>query len=181
MEQYAPEFSRVVILEKVGQSVYAINIEANETERSKLVQRFGILGIGSLKAHFEINRGNISGEYTVDGQVVADVIQACVVTLEEVPAHLDFPIHLILRRGSEEEFHDDIEANYEDEEKDLEFYQNHEIDLGEICAQYLALALDPYPRRLVKDDKNTFENTEVSDKKVNPFAVLEKLQKPFVK
>jgi uncharacterized metal-binding protein YceD (DUF177 family) len=181
MEQGASEFSRVLILEKVGQFAYVTNIEANETERSKLAQRFNIPRIDLLKAHFEIVRGNISGEYKVDGHVIADVTQSCVVSLADVPAHLEFPIHLVLRRGTEEEFQEDIDANFEDTEVDLEFYQHHEIDLGEMCAQYLSLALDPYPRSDIKEGENPFEEKPIIENKVNPFSVLEKLQKPSVK
>ncbi len=181
MEQSAPEFSRVVVLEKVGLSPYAVNIEANESEKAQLAKRFNIPRIGFLKASFMINKGSMSGEYKVDGSVVADVTQSCVVSLEDVPAHLEFPIHLILRQGNEEEFQDDIEANFEDADVDLEFYQSFEIDLGEICAQYLSLALDPYPRSPRHNDSTPFEEPEEGEKKLNPFAVLEKLQKPSLK
>jgi uncharacterized metal-binding protein YceD (DUF177 family) len=178
-QQYAPEFSRVLMLEKVGQFAYTFNIEAKEQERVLLAQRFNIPRIDLLKAKFVINRGSTTGEYNVDGFVTADVTQSCVVSLEDVSAHLEFPIHLLLRRGCEEDFADDIEANFEDSHVDLDFYQDFEIDLGEICAQYLSLALDPYPRLNDPQEQEPAEEVEKEklDKKVNPFIVLEKLRK----
>jgi uncharacterized metal-binding protein YceD (DUF177 family) len=178
MEPLASEFSRVLPLEKVGQLAYTFNIEANERERELLTQRFNIRGIRFFKANFVIRKGVGTGEYTVDGSVVADVVQSCVVSLEDVPAHLEFPIHLLLRQGQEEDFALDIEANFEDNKVDLDFYQNYEIDLGELASQYLSLALDPYPRHSKVQDpvEETREEETGQEKNLNPFAVLQKLK-----
>ena len=54
-----------------------------------------------------------------------------------------------------------------------EFYQNNEIDFGEITSQYLSLELNPYPRSDIEIETIDGEGTS---EKPNPFDVLTTLK-----
>ena len=76
------------------------------------------------------------------------------------------------------------------EQQDFEFYYDDEVDIGEISAVELGLALDPYPRKRGADvgsvganlkGINVFGEQEFqSSKKINsqnPFSLLAELQR----
>ncbi len=169
-----PEFSRVFNLDKIGQLAYKYEIKAASEELEQLSKRFNLLSIKAFYASFEITKARKRGEYEVHARVVAEVIQACIVTLQEVPDYLEFEYKLNLVEGDEDRFHDDLDWHAEAEkEYDLEFYQNNEVDFGEITSQYLSLELNPYPRADV-----TVEEIDLPDDygKTTPFTVLDILK-----
>ncbi|WP_010297059.1 hypothetical protein [Candidatus Odyssella thessalonicensis] len=171
----APEFSRIFNLDKIGQLDYVYDIKATPEELAALAKRFNLISISSLNASFVMRRARKRGEFEVVARVVSDVIQACIVTLKEIPDHLEFEYKLQLVEGDEDRFHDDLDWHAEAEkEYDLEFYQNNEIDLGEITSQYLSLELNPYPRADV-----TVEDADLPEDygKANPFTVLDILKR----
>lgn len=110
-------------------------------------------------------RPDTAGGIAVDGRLSARVVQACVVSLEPVAERVtDEFAFRILSEGAEPS--DDLEG---EDEVELE----HGIaELGEVVAQYLSLALDPYPRA---------EGAELPDAarddSANPFAALRGLKK----
>jgi uncharacterized metal-binding protein YceD (DUF177 family) len=138
-----PEFSRPIAVEKLiaGGSLY--RIEAKPAEREALARRFGILGVDALTAELTLRSG-AKGTVRVEGEFRADVRQACVVTLVEVPAHIEgrFTRAYAPETDREEpEITLDLEA--EDPPDPL---TDGIVDIGEAVAEELALALDPYPR-----------------------------------
>lgn len=138
------EFSRIVIFDEITSSGVHYEVEAKEEERKKLAARFELITIHSLKAKFDLSRADEPGGYEIVGDVIGDVVQTCVATLKDVPAHVEAKVNVLLRPSkgpdSEEEFMIDLE-----DERDIEYYTNESIDLGEIAAQYLYLNLDPFP------------------------------------
>ncbi len=169
-----PEFSRVFNLDKVGQLPYKYEITATAEELTALATRFNLLRVEILGALLEIRKSDHNGDYEVYAKVTADVIQACIATLVEVPDHLEFEFKLSLVEGDEDRFHDDMDWHTEAEKEfDLEFYQNNEVDFGEITAQYLSLELNPYPRADIEIES---VDGEVSTEKPNPFDILNALK-----
>lgn len=169
-----PEFSRVFNLDKVGQLEYKYDIKATPEELEALAERFNLISIGSLKASFEIRKARSRNEFEVEAYVEVEVVQSCIITLQDVPDHLIFEYKLNLVEGDEDRFHDDLDWHTEAEkEYDLEFYQNNVIDFGEITAQYLSLELNPYPRAGI-----TIESDELPDRDEdsNPFTALDTLK-----
>ena len=75
----------------------------------------------------------------------ADVVQSCVVTLEPVAAHVEDSASVLFAPEARpgQPFEIDLSAFEGDISEPLE---GDTIDIGELTAQYLALALDPYPR-----------------------------------
>ncbi len=138
------EFSRLVTFDEIGVNGATYHIEAKEEERRLLAERFQLVAIHSLKAHFALSHAAEPGDYVIEGEVEGDVVQSCVSTLKDVPAHVQAGFHILLRpsqgENKEEEFIIDLE-----DERDIEYYMEESIDLGETAAQYLYLNLDPFP------------------------------------
>jgi uncharacterized metal-binding protein YceD (DUF177 family) len=132
------EFSRPLALGRVGPEGRTEALDATEAERAALARRFGILSIEGLHATLRLTL-EVDGTVRGDGRLEAAVTQACVVTLEPVSQRVteEFAFRL-LPAGREPtdgpEDLDEIET------------ENDVADLGEVVAEQLALALDPYPR-----------------------------------
>jgi uncharacterized metal-binding protein YceD (DUF177 family) len=169
------EFSRFIEADSVGTRPLERRISANAEERAALARRFDLLVIDRLEAVLELVRAG-SGVIHVQGQVEAEVVQACVVTLEPVPARVSerFAVDFAdadNAAGSAEEI-------VFDDQDPPEPIRNGHIDLGELAAEQLVLALDPYPRApgaaipavLAPDEAAG----ECSIKPVNPFSILKK-------
>ena len=80
----------------------------------------------------------------VTGRLEADVVQSCVVTFEPVPAKIEAEFDRLFSRDVPEEALDEVEIDAEAELP--EPLVDGRLDLGEILAEELSLALDPYPR-----------------------------------
>lgn len=179
----APEFSRPVIADTVSPGGMVEKIEATGAEREALARRFDLRGIASLKAAVRLRR--VRGEMIrVTGELEADVTQTCVVTLEPVPEHvtesfsaLFAPDHLLPKDAEEE-----VEVAFAAaEDADVpEAMPRGIIDIGELTAQHLSLALDPYPRKDGASFEDIVEPEEepVEADKPNPFAELARLKRP---
>jgi uncharacterized metal-binding protein YceD (DUF177 family) len=169
------EFSRFVEADSVGTHRMERRITANPEERAALAKRFDLLGIDRLEAVFSLKRAG-GGVIHVQGEIEAEVTQACVVTLAPVPAKIaesfsaDFADE-DRRRPSETDL--DFEA-----EDPPEPIRNGHIDLGELAAEQLSLALNPYPRApgaAIPEEFSPDPDAEgEAERPVNPFSILKK-------
>jgi uncharacterized metal-binding protein YceD (DUF177 family) len=137
----APEFSRVERIDTFGAGERTVEIEANETERAKLAERFGLVSLGRLTASFRV-RMEAAG-IVARGTVDASVVQACSVTDEPIPVEISEEVAL---RFVEEDAVNEEEIELSEDALDTMFYTGSAIDLGEAAAETVALALDPFPR-----------------------------------
>lgn len=140
-QQPAPEFSRPVNVDELAPGVEIHReIEANEPERAALTARLGLLKLDSLSAEITLRRLSGGALIGASGRLKADMVQNCVATLAPVNDHLD--------ETFEETFAPEGYQPGDDEDVDdpPELFDGHEIDLGEIAAQFLSVLLDPYPR-----------------------------------
>ena len=137
----APEFSRVERIDTFGAGERTVEIEANETERGKLTERFGLVSLGLLTASFRV-RMEAAG-IVARGTVDASVVQACSVTDEPIPVEISEEVAL---RFIEEDAVNEEEIELSEDALDTMFYTGSAIDLGEAAAETVALALDPFPR-----------------------------------
>jgi uncharacterized metal-binding protein YceD (DUF177 family) len=131
-----PEFSRLV---RLGPESRELVLEADAAERAALAERFAILGIDSLVARLRL-QPEPGGAVRARGQLSAAVEQACVVTLEPVAQRVEAALDLRILPDGEEPADDDPDSPDEIES------EGGQVDLGEVVAEQLALALDPYPR-----------------------------------
>lgn len=167
----APEFSRPVPLDSIGEAPRRVDIEADEVERAALAARFGLVAIERLAAQAELVRDGT--DVTATGRIEATVTQACVATGAPVEARLDEPFSIRFQplpaSGPDEE----IELG--ESELDVTFYEGGTIDLGEAAAETLALALDPYPRS--SEAEAALKEAGVkSEEEAGPFGALAALK-----
>jgi len=140
MSSVRPELSRRVELAKVGalEAIYPISAESRE--REALARRFELLSLDRLEAEIRLKRVG-GGMIRLTGHFTADVVQACVVSLEPVASALEQDFTVLY--GATEPGKTvmvDLETDA------AEPFDGDAIDIGEAVAQQLALALDPYPR-----------------------------------
>lgn len=169
------EFSRFVEADSVGHHRMERRIVANPEERAALARRFGLLALDRLEASFALRRAG-SGVVHVTGRVEADLVQSCVVTLEPVPAQVgeSFAADFAVGTGGRAA---DPDLDFEAADPP-EAIRNGHIDLGELAAEQLALALDPYPRApgaAVPPEYGPDPEVEPGQAgTLNPFSILKK-------
>ena len=135
-----PEFSRPERVEAIGVDARTVRIQADESERGRLAARFALVAIARLEAEFTLRRDEAG--VVAHGRVTAAVTQACSVTGDAVAARVDEPV--ALRFVEPVVVGEEIELA--DEAIDTIEIEHGAVDLGEVAAETLALALDPYPR-----------------------------------
>jgi uncharacterized metal-binding protein YceD (DUF177 family) len=137
----APEFARPIRADTIGDEARTVEIEANEAERAALAKRFGLIEIESLAARFTIRRD--AQGIAAQGRVEAVLTQACSVTGDPLPARVDEPVTLRFVPDGED-LQEEVELD--DGDVDIIPYEGDAIDLGEVAAETMALALDPFVR-----------------------------------
>ena len=146
------EFSRLVIGETVPGDEMSRTIEASAAECRALAARFDLVCINRLTATVRLRRVEGGRMVRVRGILNAEVVQRCVVTLEPVPAVASESFTAVFTPESHAPSADedggavsvDLDASDEDSPEAM---VDGAIDIGELTAQHLSLALDPYPRR----------------------------------
>lgn len=112
----------------------------------------GVASVEALKASYSLSR---NGERVkLEGMIKVALHQNCVVTLDPFPVELSVPVKLDFAPEAEIAAMADPS---EDDEIDIEVLLNEEeppepivdgaIDLGVVTLEFLALSLDPYPRK----------------------------------
>jgi uncharacterized metal-binding protein YceD (DUF177 family) len=135
------EFARPQRVDTIGDDARTIEIDADARERAALAKRFDLIAIEKLTGKFTIRRD--AAGIVANGRVEAEVTQACTITGDPLPATIDEPV--ALRFVPEIEAGQD-EVELADSDIDVLPYEGDAIDLGEVAAETMALALDPFPR-----------------------------------
>ena len=171
-----PEFSRIWRIDTLGPAPRQVEIEADESERAVLAERFRLLAIDRLEAEAALSR---QGEIvTAAGMVRAAVTQSCVATEEPVPETVEAPFRIKFRPQPESGAPDE-EIELGEAELDVVFYDGAAIDLGEAVAETLSLSLDPYPRAAGADEalrEAGVKDEEQAARESSPFAGLQGLK-----
>ncbi|WP_421854254.1 YceD family protein [Novosphingobium sp.] len=166
-----PEYSYPIDLRQVND--VPLTLVPDEAARRRLAGRFGITAIPAMQATVQLMR---EGErVTVTGRLVADVIQACRISAEDFPVHIDEPVLLrFVPPVGEIVLDEEIELTA-DACDEIE-YEGSAFDLGEALAQTLALAIDPFAEG---PNADTFraEHGLAGETLTGPFAALAALKK----
>jgi hypothetical protein len=135
-----PEFARPVDITRLprGEAVFAI--AATAAERAALARRFDLLALDRLEAEVRLSRLP-GGCLRLTAQVSADVVQACVVTLEPVASRVED--EAMLSYGPPAAAEESARSGSADIIETLP--AGGRLDIGEAVAQQVSLALDPYP------------------------------------
>ena len=153
---------------------------------ARLARRFDLLGITSLCATGRLERRAPGAEIWFEGRLEAEVVQACVVSLEPVPASIRQPIERgwrMLAGPIEPGAAGAPPTLWLVDDDDVEPLAGRAIDLGEVMAEELALALDPYPRRadaeaLVSERLGPNISFGAAEPPESPLAALAQLPEP---
>lgn len=150
-----------------------VDMRANKEECAALAKRLGILEVREANGHVSLTRGARPDLIRVAGEVSAVVVQECCVTLAPVEERIA-ESYTELLTTSPDSLVPEAETD-EDPEKPVELIEGDNIDLSEIVAQWLALALNPYPR----SDAPPFAHIEAAidgENMQTPFQVLQGLK-----
>ena len=170
MKEVIPEFSYVVDANRIPASGLVLNLSANEQERKALAQRFGLEKIHELSASIAFKRIN-QKRIRLDATLNARVEQQCVVTLKTFTQPVQDSFSIVFCQENETSLRpNEIDLDMS-EKDDVELLQDNKIDAGELVAEYLSLALDPFPHAPDAE----FHDEIDSKKEKNAFSVLEKL------
>ena len=159
--------SRLVDVSNVPPRGLNVRVEATDEECAALARDFKLPAIRTLSAEYHIT-ASAKGVH-VAGSVRAAITQICVVTLDpfdstvEEQVEVDFAESAGMPAEPPTEMHE-----YEPPDEIV----NGQVDLGALTAEFLALGLDPYPRKPGVD----FNFEDGSAKPDSPFAALGRLK-----
>ena len=138
-----PEFSRIVSLDLIDLANPFTEIQAKPDECTALARRFGLFRLDAFTATvaFEVSSPT---RVIVTANYVAEVVQACVVTLEPVSTRIKDCFERRFVSGPVSRTDDVAVDPLADDPP--EPWDGGAIDIGEVLAEQLGLAIDPYPR-----------------------------------
>lgn len=176
----ASPLSQTIRVEAIRPRGTEVVVRAEAEQLSAVAALLGLVSVDMLEARYSLSRNG--DRVKLDGRIAARLHQACVVTLEPFPAQLDVPVQLdftpeqeaaaFARRNDRDDAEIDIEVLL-NEDDPPEPIIDGVIDLGRITLEFLALALDPYPRK----PGVSFESSAAEPDTQSPFAALAKLKR----
>lgn len=179
------EFSRIFNLNQINKSVLVMDLKTSDRECETLAQRFSIRKIDSVMAKCSMKKlpQKEQGDYLLSVKMKAEVIQQCVMTLDDINESIDEEFNIIFQIASADsgEKHSAV-IDFDVDDEDLEIIKDTEIDLGEYISEYLSLSLNPYPRQnQVQGNELGYkilgeDDTSGDREKKNPFNVLKSLK-----
>lgn len=165
------EFPRPISITDIDRRPRTHTIEPTAEEIPALAKRLGVSRLTNISASLTVTRKR--GAVRVEGQVTADVEQLCVVTLEPLQSKVSEPIEETYMEVREDEHAVEIDVDPDSPEP----LEGDELDIGELAAQYLALAIDPHPRAPGADLAALEVPEESKIDPTHPFAALRNLQR----
>ena len=178
-QQAAPDFRRMIEVATLGEREERVVLTATPEERAALAKRTGVQSVEALEAEAFVRAAN-GGGARARVTFHADVIQSSVVTLEPVQSRIDeaFEVEFQPRgdadeaKESEDDFSLEAFGDIEASEPPGEVVDGW-FDLGDMIAQYLSLAIDPYPRHPGEEFGEWDDTPDKGEgKKAGPFAAL---------
>ncbi|MDR1828215.1 MAG: DUF177 domain-containing protein [Methylobacteriaceae bacterium] len=158
------EFSRPFSLDKLPLNGADVVITTDADDRVALARRLKVPEIGSFSAHLHVSGD--SDKARVQGEVTAEVVQECGVTLELFSQTVTEPVDVVF--VSDKTLADGAADPVDEPDRIV----NGRIDLGALAAEFLALGIDPFPRK----PGAVFSYTEDNSQESSPFSGLETLK-----
>ena len=141
----ATELSRPFAVDELGFEPVTVTVEASPAECAALAARFDLAALHRLTARLRLRWRQRNRHLEISGELEADLTQTCVVTLDPVEAQLADSFRAEFLRGLTTPTEVDLLLDPGDDDPP-EPLDGPLIDLGELVAQHLSLAIDPYPR-----------------------------------
>jgi uncharacterized metal-binding protein YceD (DUF177 family) len=161
----------------IATSSHSEERRATEAERVGLAKALDILSCEDLVARYEIEPLG-GGRFLLRGDVEADVTQACIVTVDPVPAHLSDRFTVEFRPEAEVTGDNDAGEREILSGDDIEPIEGGRIDAGRIVFEHISAVLDPYPRKPGAEFDWRDPKAEEDAKAGGAFAALAKLKQP---
>ncbi len=159
--------SRLVDVTNIPPQGTRTAVEANAEECAALARDFKLPAIHALAGEYRLT-SSAKGIH-VTGWVKARIEQTCVVTLDPFESEIDEEVDVDFAEPSGMPAEPPTEMHeYEPPDEIVNGY----VDLGALTAEFLALGLDPYPRKPGVDF-----DYKGDDKPESPFAALQKLKR----
>lgn len=168
MTDDALPLSRLVPVDRLPARGEAVRVEATEAERAALAEAFKLPAIHALVGEFRV--GGDTRRASVSGEVRGRVTQTCVVTLEPFEAEVVEAVDVDFAPASAPTTEEEAALREIDPPDEI---VDGRIDLGALTAEFLALGLDPYPRKPGAEFAPVIEDEDAS-----PFDELKALKGP---
>lgn len=171
--------SRIVKVDEIKLRGSTVSLRAESTDCAGIAAMLDLPSVESVEARYVLTR---SGERVkLEGEIAASFHQSCTVTLDPFPVALKVPLKLdfapeeplVPRRREVPEGTGEIDVEVRlNEEDPPEPIVDGTIDLGAVTLEFLALALDPYPRK----PGAVFAEPAPEEPSESPFAKLARLK-----
>jgi uncharacterized protein DUF177 involved in 23S rRNA accumulation len=140
-----PPWSAPVAVHEVSETGRRIDLVADDSTRAAVAHAIGLRALPRLAASFDVTRHGREGLHVV-GQVSATVGQTCVVTLEPIDNEIEEAVDLTFApaAAAPDESGTRTRMAAEDTPEPL---LGGVVDLGVVATEFLALGIDPYPRK----------------------------------
>jgi hypothetical protein len=169
-----PEWSAPFDVGTLGAKAVTRTLTAPADAAAALSERFEVLGLRDIQAQITLERVQGGHVIKVTGHVTAQVDQECGITLALMTTHAHGNIEAYFAESStivsfakgraEAELRaGETEIPMTDEVDAPEPIVNGIINLGEVAAQFLSLAIDPYPRSVPADEDQDGISVIVAD------------------
>jgi len=173
------EFARPIPLDRISSTWTRHLIEAGPEERAALAARFDLIAIERLSAEVKLRRDRAGTQVALAARFSAAVVQVCVATLEPVPAEVEEEVEIRFDLSAEILA---AELDIDADDDSVEPMEGDVLDIGEVIAQHLSLALDPFPRHasapaVPEEEDRVVLETEPEEPvpvRPSPFAALAK-------
>lgn len=132
--------SEIVRLADIDAKEKTYRINATESDCRELAARLRIPSLADVAANLVLKRAG-KHQVKLSGTLSFTAVQDCVVTLEPVESAIDTEFEIVFSEEEQEAAEDTVMPDLA-----LEPVENGEIDLGEVVAQQISIALPDYPR-----------------------------------
>ncbi len=139
-------FSLIVEAQAIPPSGRRYKMAAKPAEAAALARYLDLLALDHLEGEFALRR-LAKDRIEIEGRLIADLTQSCVLTLAPVAARIETEFRRLFSEAADPRGEDESEIDLSFDAVDPpEALPEGGIDLGAILIEELSLALDPYPR-----------------------------------
>lgn len=139
------ELSREMSFEDLTSEFTEFQFEASDDECRALAERLGILVLHHVKVTGVVGHVTAGGDIDLSGEMQAALEQNCSITLKPVREEVNTSFNI---RFSDRISEDTPLGQIEEElgHRSFEPMPAGPVNIGEIAAQYLSMAINPFPR-----------------------------------
>jgi uncharacterized metal-binding protein YceD (DUF177 family) len=152
-----------------------VALETDAGLRKRLAEYAGVANIPALEARLKVMPDGDDGAH-VSGELTGSVRQTCVVSLEEFDNAIRETVDVFFAEQAEPSKPADGEEDEAFGEDGPDPIIGGKIDLGALAAEFLLLAIDPYPRKPGVVFRKPADGVEDVPESKSPFDALSALK-----